>query len=313
MIDIVVTYLNERDKEWRESFKYWKEREIEEKRAEEDNRQAFGEERTREWDSFKYWFRGIEKNCKWVNKVYVIVQNEKHVPEWLDIKNERIKVVYHEEYIPKELLPTYNAMTIGMYVSNIEGLSEKYIMSDDDYYFLNEIEEERFFKGEKAVHLDNEVEYKKYGKVYLKGSDRVFYEIMNNNLEFEEKVTGKRIKYRFYHLPEARIKSFEREILKKYGEEIKNRNKVSKFRNKENLCSYVFSDLLKIENKAVMGNPYINCNYCTLRSDVNFNEYWDKDIVCFNDTENLDNYEKTKEKLIEFLEKKFPDKSSFEK
>ncbi len=33
MIDIVVTYLNERDKKWQEAFKYWKEKEISEGKA----------------------------------------------------------------------------------------------------------------------------------------------------------------------------------------------------------------------------------------------------------------------------------------
>ena len=61
-IDIVVTYLNERDKQWQEDFKYWKDKEIQEGKAELTNRQAFGQERTREWDTFKYWFRGIEQN-----------------------------------------------------------------------------------------------------------------------------------------------------------------------------------------------------------------------------------------------------------
>ena len=54
MADIVVTYLNERDKQWQEDFKYWKDKEIKEGIAEENNRQAFGKERTREWDTFKY-------------------------------------------------------------------------------------------------------------------------------------------------------------------------------------------------------------------------------------------------------------------
>ena len=75
----------------------------------------------------------------------------------------------------------------------------------------------------------------------------------------------------------------------------------------------MFDDLLKLYNEAILENPYTNCAYCNLNSNVNFNDYWDKDIVCFNDTERLDNYELTKKKLIDFLDRKFPNKSSFEK
>ena len=313
MIDIVITYLNEKNKKWQEDFKYWKEKEIKEGKAREDNRQAFGEERTREWETLKYWFRGIEKNCPWVNKVFMIIQNENHIPDWLDTNNPKLRIVYHEEYIPKELLPTFNAMPIGMYVSNISDLSENYIMCDDDYYFLNPIAKDRFFKYGKPVQFNNPMPFKLYDGDLLTGTDNVFYKALNNNLLFEERFMKDKIKYGFSHLPEARKKSFEKKILTQYEEEIKSHFINSKFRNENNLCYNMWTDLLKICNVAWLGRPYKNSCYCTLKSNVNFNDYWNRDIVCFNDTEQLDDFNKTKEKLIAFLDKKFPNKSSFEK
>lgn len=313
MVDIVVTYLNERDKKWQEDFEYWKDKEIKEGKAEASNRQAFGEERTREWDTFKYWFRGIEKNCPWVRKVFLVVQNENHIPQWINRNHPKLRIVFHDEYIPKELLPTFNAMTISMYISHIKDLEENYIMCDDDYYFLNPIEKDRFFKYGKPVHLNNQMPYKKYDGGYLEGTDNVFYQIMNNDLDFEYKVSAKKIKYGFYHLPEARKKSFEIWVLDRFGKEIFERNIISKFRHKDNLCPYMFNDLLKLCDKVWLGNPYKNCYYCNLDSTINFDDYWDSNIVCFNDTERLDDYDKTKKKWIEFLERKFPDKCSFEK
>lgn len=313
MIDIVVTYLNERDEKWQKDFEYWKKREIKEGRAKESNRQAFGKERTREWDCFKYWFRGVEKNCPWVNKVFVIVQNENHIPKWLNLENPKLRVVYHSEFIPKKLLPTFNAMTIAMYVSNIPDLSENYIMCDDDYYFLNPIAEDRFFKQNKPVHKDNRLPYNFYQGDLLRGSDAVFYAILNNDLMFEERfMKNNKVKYGIYHLPEARKKSFEQKILKENEEEIYYANAWSKFRNNKNLCAYMFNDLLKICGEAYIDDPYINCAYCTLKSTINFDDYADKDIVCFNDTEQLDNYGLTKANMIIFLDKKFHEKSSFE-
>ena len=305
MIDIVVTYVYERNKEWAQNFHYWKEKEILEHKTSKDNRQAFGIERTREWDMFKYWFRAVEQNCPWINKIFLIVQNEQHIPKWLD-KNQ-VRIVYHNEYIPNELLPTFNAMTIGMYVSNIKDLSEHYIMSDDDFYFLNPIDKERFFKDGKPVHENNVVTYEPY---YTGNSDGVFFQILNNNLKFEERF-GKE-KYGIYHLPEARLKSFEQDILTKYKDEILEHFTTSKFRHPSNLCAYMYSDLLKLCNKAYIGKPYENCSYCTLKSSVNFDNYKDKSIVCFNDTEQLDDFNYTRNKLEEFLKKKFPNKSKYE-
>lgn len=312
MVDIVVTYLNERDEQWRKDFNYWKEKELKENKTSLDNRQAFGVERTREWDAFKYWFRGVETNCLWIHKVFLVVQNERHIPDWLDKSNPKLRIVYHEEFIPKELLPTFNAMTIGIYIPNIKDLSENYIMCDDDFYFLNPIKKDRFFKFNRPIHLNNVLSYGLYDGDCLKGTDKVFYYILNNNIKFESKF-NKKVRYGFYHLPEARKKSFETKILNNYAKEIKEANSYSKFRNKHNLCSYMYSDLLKMFDVALLGNPYKKCCYCTLKSNVDFNYYWNKDIVCFNDTEQLDDYEKTKEKFIKFLDKKFPKKSSFER
>ena len=313
MVDIVITYVNEYSEKWQKEFDYWKQKEIKEGKAEENNRQAFGKERTRDWNALKYWFRGVENNLPWVNKVFLVVQNEEHIPEWINKDNPKLRIVYHDEYIPKELLPTFNAMTIGMYIANIEDLGEYYIMCDDDFYFLNPIKKDRFFKYGKPVHQDNKIPCEFYSGDTLTGSDNVFYRILNNNLAFEGRYMYEKVKYGFYHLPEARSKSFEKEILNNQKEEILSRNSISKFRNKLNLCAYMYSDLLKIKDKAYIGNPYKNSCYCTLKSTVNFDDYWDKDIVCFNDTERLDDYIKTKEKFIDFLDRKFPNKSSFEK
>nr|WP_277750430.1 hypothetical protein [Latilactobacillus curvatus] len=36
----------------------------------------------RDYGLFKYWFRSIEKNAPWVNKVYLVTED--HLPEWLN-------------------------------------------------------------------------------------------------------------------------------------------------------------------------------------------------------------------------------------
>jgi hypothetical protein len=310
MVDIVVTYLNERDKQWQKEYNYWKNKEINEGKANKNNRQAFGEERIREWDCFKYWFRAVEQNCPWVNKVFLIVQNEDHLPTWINKNNPKLRIVYHDEFIPKELLPTFNAMTIGMYIPYINDLADNYIMCDDDYYFLNPIKENHFFKFNKPVHWNNKIPYALYS---TNGTDGVFWQVLNNNMEFEKKFNRDKIKYGIYHLPEARKKNFEKKIMEQFKKEILGHFIISKFRHPYNLCSYMFCDLLKLFDEAVLENPYKNSCYCTLKSTLDFNEYTNKDMVCFNDTQELDDYEKTKDKMISFLKRKFPNKSSYEK
>lgn len=313
MIDIVVTYVKD-DKEWRDQFNYWKRIETGIGKNDINNRQAFGEERLRDWGTFKYWFRGIEKNCPWINKVFLVVQNEKQIPDWLDRTNPRLRIVYHEEFIPNELLPVFNIIPILMYLDNIKDLGEYYLISDDDEFFLNPIKEDRFLKEGKPVHKDNRIPFEYYSGEQLQTSDNVFFHILNNNLRIESKYMKEPVKYGFYHLPDIRKKSFNQKIMNENYDKILESQKVSKFRHHKNISATIFSDLLKICNESYIDNTlYDNCSYCCLKSNVDFEIYRDKDIVCFNDTELLDDYDITNKRLVEFLESKLPEKSSFEK
>ena len=58
---------------------------------------------------------------------------------------------------------------------------------------------------------------------------------------------------------------------------------------------------------------YSNSKYVTVDSKTNFSQYKNCDMVCFNDTACVDDFEACRGNLIEFLENQFPDKSSFEK
>ena len=45
--------------------------------------------RYRDWGTLKYWFRGVEKYAPWVNKVYLITDNQ--TPEWIDLQCSKLQ------------------------------------------------------------------------------------------------------------------------------------------------------------------------------------------------------------------------------
>lgn len=311
-VDIVVTYLDDTEPSWRENYNYWKSIEINNNIANPNSKQAFGEERLRNWNFTHYWFRGVEQNCPWVNKVFFVVQNEKQVPKWLDTTNPKLRIVYHDEFIPKELLPTFSGMTVGLFISQIPDLSDNYIMCDDDYFFLNPIEEEKFFIDNVPQHEDNSIPYG-----YFYDGDE-FLHILNNNFDFEKKyIKDNIIKYHFYHLPSARKKSFEQKIIKENYQIFINAQKPSKFRYKTNLDANLFVNILKLSGEANIqprGTIYSNDAYIALKSGIDFYQYKDKNMVCFNDVDLVNgHFEEISKDLNKFLEYKFPNKSSFEK
>ena len=57
----------------------------------------------------------------------------------------------------------------------IKDLAEKFIMCDDDFYFINPISVDRFFKDDKPVHPENKIPYKLYDGDCLTCQAKVFY------------------------------------------------------------------------------------------------------------------------------------------
>jgi hypothetical protein len=83
----------------------------------------------RDLGELRFVLRSIEKYAPWGN-VILVVQSEGHVPGWLD--SRAVRIVYHHEFIPRELLPTFHWPTIAAHVNRISGLSPEYVYWEDD-------------------------------------------------------------------------------------------------------------------------------------------------------------------------------------
>lgn len=310
MIDIVIPYYNDHDNKWREVLRSYM------KETNSTDTQVVGDERYRDWDCFKYWFRCVEKNCKWVNKVFLLVASETQIPDWLDTSNPKLRVVYHREFIPKEILPTFNTMTIEMYIPRIKDLSDNYVYCNDDYYFLNPTTAGMFFVDNYPVYRDNVEELIKFGAYWLEAIDGTFYEVLNNGIDLQKEIVGDNAHwYALDHLPVAHKKDFENEIIDKYYDRFIEANKTSRFRNKTMYSNHVFVCLYKDLRPYYKFNNYHNSYYVTIKKDINFEEHGHCDMICLNDTEQLsrENFEEVKNKMIDFFEKRFLKKSTFEK
>ena len=116
-IDFVLLWVDDSDPEWKklkDSYSGRTDYMV-------DNRDA----RYRDWDTLKYWFRGVEKFAPWVNKIYFVTCG--HVPEWLNLKADKLVHIKHADYIPEEYLPTFSSHTIELNLNRIGELSEHFV------------------------------------------------------------------------------------------------------------------------------------------------------------------------------------------
>ena len=140
-IDIVVSWLDDTDASWQKEFQYYKNLENKEINAKSANNDA----RFRDYDTFKYWFRAIEKNATWVNRIYLVTCG--HLPKWLNVQHPKLTVVKHSDFIPEAYLPTFSSDTIALNLHRIKGLSENFVYFNDDMFLINTTKSTDFFKN----------------------------------------------------------------------------------------------------------------------------------------------------------------------
>ena len=136
-IDFVMPWVDGSDPAWREEFLKYRALQAPQGEPACDTGTAAGavdasEERYRDWDTLRYWFRGVERFAPWVNRIHFITWG--HLPAWLDTAHPKLHVVRHADYIPSPYLPTFNSCPIELNMHRIEGLAEHFVYFNDDTF-----------------------------------------------------------------------------------------------------------------------------------------------------------------------------------
>lgn len=134
-IDFVVTWLDSSDPEWQKLYEYHK------SYSKGDKSNA----RFRDMDFFQYWFRAVERYAPWVHKVFLVTNGK--FPDWINQDNPKLVLVKHEDYIPKECLPTFNSCTIELNLNRIKELSEHFVYFNDDVLLNGPVTPDYYFKN----------------------------------------------------------------------------------------------------------------------------------------------------------------------
>ena len=99
--------------------------------------------RYRSWGTEHQLIRCIKACMPWINDIIIILARESQKKEWMDA--EGVRIVYHEEFIPKKYLPCFSSCTIEMFLPYIQGLSEHFIYGNDDMFPLSPMKVTDFF------------------------------------------------------------------------------------------------------------------------------------------------------------------------
>ena len=99
----------------------------------------------------KYSLRSACKNAGFFRRIYIVIGDDDGLPPYVD--SGKVKVVRHSEIIPKEYLPTFNSNVIDSYLHKIPGLSERFLVFNDDTYICKKTSWTQFFsRGGKPIN-----------------------------------------------------------------------------------------------------------------------------------------------------------------
>ncbi len=326
-IDFVVLWVDGSDKDW-----------IKQKNEFSHILGDVSENRFRDCENLQYLFRGIEKYASWVNKIFFITWG--HVPAWLNTSNPKIRVVKHEEFIPKEYLPTFNSNVIELNLHRIKDLSEKFVLFNDDIFILDNIPRQFFFR--KNMPADTYVEYTQLASFY---NDTYFFmkanilaivnkhfkkrEVIKNNfwkminlkygkfnfktlhcMKFKKKFCG----FWNFHTAQPYLKSTFEKVWKAEEASLDNACH-NKFRCSTDLGHYLCRYWQLMEGNFAPKKDetkyftYLNDNTDTVNAIIK-RKY---KIICINDAYTNINFEKAKAEINNAFDKILSEKSSFEK
>lgn len=148
-IDFVVTWVDDNDAEWLAEKHKWERLERSDAVAGDAN--ADFHYRDNGW--MRYWFRSVERFAPWVNKIHFVTCGQK--PDWLVEDHPKLHLVNHEDFMPSRYLPTFCSRSIELNAHRIAGLSDHFVLFNDDVFLLQPVTPEFFFKGGNPVLISN--------------------------------------------------------------------------------------------------------------------------------------------------------------
>ena len=265
--------------------------------------------RFRDWGFLKYVMRGIDTYMPFIDRIHLVVMMDSQVPEW--VNRDKVNIVYHEDIIPKNLLPLFNSASIEMFIHKIPGLSEEFIYFNDDFFPTNSLDYSDFFDGNGNIYNEMKDTGLRDG-YYLRST--IF------STQLAAVLSGKEIEEHYWMVPQHTMAPMIRSSQEYVFKQLENIliASVTKFRAAQNTHQYLFTNYLYFSDKVIeRGLPFKMLFTVSTTIDEVETTFFDENIktLCLNDWGDFEGmtYDESRDALNVIMEKKYPNKSQYEK
>lgn len=267
-------------------------------------------------DELKFSLRAVEQYAPWIRNI--IILNDSQTPEWLDTSHPKIRLVNIADILPPESMPCYNSVSIEHCLHKIPGLAEHFLYANDDMFFNRPVAPSDFFTadGKPIMRLVRRpmraftIWFEE--KIQKKQISHYTRTIMIAARLVQQK-TGKFIGDKPHHNIDAFTKSQYRETFETFSEAI-TPTLANHFRTEHDVQRAIYSYYPLATGQAVVEHVGQDTSF---RLHIHRHDHYPKYeryspmLFCINDSQFASDYDRTVAK--EWLEKRFPLKSSFEK
>lgn len=140
-VDFVITWVDGSDLKWINKKKGY------DSNINDEWQEGNANIRYRDYDTLRFLLRSIAKYASWVNKIFIITDEQ--IPKWINLKNPKITIIDHKDIIPEEYRPTFNSNVIEFCIDNIPKLSNNFVVFNDDFIINSPVERTDFFINQK--------------------------------------------------------------------------------------------------------------------------------------------------------------------
>lgn len=314
-IDLVIFYEDDNDPE------YQKLREVYIKNGFPILEQDIRERRVfKNKENLKYFIRSVGQHLKFIRYIYIISNYQ--IPQWLNYRKERIKILSYKTIVPYSMLPTFNYNVIETCFVNIPDIADRFIYATENAFFVKDVDES-FFYNERGYPL---IRFSDFFSRNRKLKDKENINI-KNAINLCEKYFGKRPRF----FKNCNIEAYYRPDVVKCLDKIRKevyKMSYSKFADEDDISRYILTYYSFYNNHATLKYPQLYELTNLAKIFAKYIYYQIKDIQGFNLTKNKYKLskntkmfwffknkkatEKDEQRAMSFLQKMFPNKSEFE-
>ena len=263
-------------------------------------------------EELRYSLRSVSAFAPWVHKIYIVTDNQ--VPYWLETNNSMIQVIDHKDIFPDtSVLPTFNSHSIETCLHRIPGLSEHYIVVNDDVLFRRPVSKGQFFTSAGQARF-----FLSPVKIGDTADPAPHIQAAHNNRELIENRFGKSITQCFLHTPHPHLRSLMEQVESEFPNQVEH-TRSSRFRSPHDvsLCSSLGQYYGYFTHAYVQGSirySYLKINASTTERRMQ-QILHDRRLDTFAIGENTGSAEQenTNKELRDFFGQIVPWKSPFEK